>query len=303
MTTTEIQSLQEQFTIPGHVTISAGAGGLATVEVANAFATGSMTLAGAHVMSYRPRNHAAQDVFWMSPNSAHIVGKAMRGGIPVCWPWFAAHPTEPQTKPVHGFARTSLWTLAGTCVLSDTTTEIRMRLTDSPQTRQLWPFAFNLEMIVQFGERLSVTLCVRNPGDTSFIYTGALHTYFNVSDVNQISISGLEGTDYLDKTDAFARKHQAGALKITGWTDRIYLNTTSACVIHDPGFQRQIRVEKEGSHTTVVWNPAEKTVDFPDVGVGNEKHFICVETANADQEMITVQPGVEAQLTTHISVV
>lgn len=155
---------------------------------------------------------------------------------------------------------------------------------------------FNLEIVARFGKRLSVEWIARNPGEVSYEYTGALHPYFNVSDIRSIRILGLNGVDYLDKTEDFHRNTQRNELAITGWTDRIYLDTDSDVVIEDPGFNRSLRIHKFGSRTTVVWNPDYTAAEMPDVGAGQETGFVCVEAANAVNDRVIVPPGGECHL-------
>lgn len=284
-----IDSLNERFAIPGHLRFTLGPGGLTTATVENALCSAAVTLLGAHVISYQGKGQP--DLFWMSPNSAYRIGKALRGGIPLCWPWFGPHPLDSQAFPMHGFARTQVWSVSATQALSDGSTEVRLVNHDTPETLAMWPHAFEVELMVTCGARLSVDLVVRNPGSQPFVYTGALHHYFLVSDVRQVRVTGLEDTDYLDKVENFARKHQEGAIIFTAQTDRIYLETERECVIEDPGLNRKIHIAKAGSHTTVVWNPAERAAQMPDIGLGNESSFVCVETANAAQDIVEVLPG------------
>jgi D-hexose-6-phosphate mutarotase len=294
------EELNSRYSIPGHVHFTNSAGGLVTAEVQNQFSQGGLTLAGGHVISYQPAGYA--DVFWMSPNSPYAMGKSMRGGIPVCWPWFGPHPKEPARKPAHGFVRGRMWSLKSTRSLEDGSTEVCLTIHDDEETRTIWPYAFELDLKATFGQSFHVDLIVRNTGHELFQYTSALHHYFYVGDSRQITIAGLDGKDYLDKVDQFARKHQSGPIKIQGQTDRIYLDTSDDCVITDPVLRRKIVIAKAGSRTTVVWNPAERAGDMLDVGLGNEKHFVCVETANAAADVITVLPGEETSISADIRV-
>ena len=301
--TDDLKTLNDRYGIPGHLAFVAGQGGLVTAQISNQYASGAVTLAGGHVLSFvQKRAKPEKDVLWMSPNSAYAVGRAIRGGIPICWPWFGAHPDDPQAKPAHGFARTQVWTPSGAQSLADGATEIRLNLSDSPQTRLLWPHAFELEYRVIFGETLRVELHVRNPERLPFQYTGALHHYFYVSDVCQVSVSGLEGGDYLDKVENYARKRQEGLVRFETQTDRVYVDTSGDCELFDPDLNRKIRIAKEGSQTTVVWNPGEIAAKMPDIGGGRQVNFVCVETANAARDVVTVLPGAEACLTAVISV-
>lgn len=294
----EIHHLNEQYAIPGQVSFHAGPGGLAMAVINNAHATATMTLAGGHLMTYTP--HGSPPVLWVSPNASYTVGTAMRGGVPVCWPWFATHPTDPQGKPLHGLVRTMLWQMAGTRALLDGGTEIRMRVSDTPESLQIWPYAFELELAVTIGPRLRVEWIARNPGSTPYQYTGALHPYFAVSDIGAVTIRGLEGTTYLDKTDGMQSKTQAGPQRFTGTVDSIFLDTCADLHIEDSGLQRVLRIAKSGSRTTIVWNPAEKDALMPDVGAGQHHLFVCAEAANAVNDVVSVPPGGEGRLAMEI---
>lgn len=294
-----LHNINEKFAIPGQVSFHPGPGGLAMAVINNQYALATMTLAGGHVMTYTP--HGSQPVLWVSPKANFTVGKkAMRGGIPVCWPWFAMHPTDPEEMPMHGFVRTMLWELVGTRALPDGGSEIRMIVRDTPETLAIWPNPFELEMIATVGKRLNVEWIARNTGNAIFQYTGALHPYYNISDIRAITIHGLEGTDYLDKNDGMARKNAPDPLKITRPIDAIFLNTTTGIVIEDPGFKRNLHISKTGSHTTVVWNPGEQAAQMSDVGPGQQQFFVCAEAANTGDDIVSVEPGSEGRLSMQI---
>jgi D-hexose-6-phosphate mutarotase len=298
-----IAALNQRFAIPGHVNFSVGQGGLAKVNISNPYSSGTVMLYGGHVTSFIPKREGKNhDVLWMSPSSPFEVGKAMRGGIPVCWPWFGAHPSEPEKLPAHGFARTIDWTPVLTRAYEDGSTELHLLLRDSEETRALWPHAFELEIQIVFGKGLSVDLAARNPGIEPYTYTAALHSYFYVSDVSRVSVLGLEGCEYLDKVENYAHKRQQGTVNLVGQTDRVYIDTDADSVIVDPGLERKIRIAKRNSRTTVVWNPGEIANKMMDVGAGSHVNFVCVETANAGQDIIQVPAGGEAHLAALISV-
>lgn len=284
-----LQHLNQQFAIPGQLAFEAGPGGFLMAVINNAHASATMTLAGGHVMSYAPTGQ--HPVLWVSPNASWTLGQAMRGGVPVCWPWFALHPTDPRGKPLHGLVRTMLWEVKSTRALPDGSTEVVMETSNTPETLAIWPHAFALEVTATFGPRLRVAWSARNTGAEPFEYTGALHPYYAVSDIADIRIHGLDGTDYLDKNDALKRKTQHGPLRITEPIDAIFLDTTAELVVEDPGLRRKLHIAKRGSHTSVVWNPYEKDAQMPDVGAGQHQHFFCAEAANAAQDTVTVAPG------------
>jgi D-hexose-6-phosphate mutarotase len=284
----DLDNLNAQFAIADQLLFKPGPGQLPVVEIENRFATATIALYGGHVLAFQPRGQ--QPVIWTSRHSQYEVGRAIRGGIPVCWPWFAMHPSD-ATKPSHGFVRTMLWQVAATRVVAGAT-QLTLALTDSEASLALWPHSFRLELIVTVGAALEVDLVARNTGSRPFSVTGALHSYFAVSDIRQARIHGLEGCAYLDKVDAFRRKVQPGPVVIAGEIDRIYLDTTAECVIEDPGWRRRIHIAKAGSRSTVVWNPwQERARALPDFGAEAFMEMVCVETANAAEDVITIAPG------------
>lgn len=297
----DLETLERDLGVKGHVSFAAGPGELGPVaRVANRHAAATVALHGAHVMAFRPRDH--QPVSWVSAKSAFRPTKAIRGGIPVCWPWFADHPTDP-TKPAHGFVRAARWTAVGTEVVDGDATRIRFRLADDAATRVLWPHRFELELAVTVGRSLDVALRIRNTGDGPFTSGGALHSYFTVGDVTQVTIDGLDGRTYVDKTDRLARKVQQGPVRIDGETDRVYLDTTADCVIDDPVLRRRITIQKAGSRSTVVWNPwRAKAASMADFGDDEYPGMVCVETANAGDDVVSVPAGGRHELRTTIRV-
>lgn len=243
-----------------------GNGGLPKVVVENDQATAEVYQHGAHLTAWQPRGQ--QPVLFMSQKSHFDAAKPIRGGVPVCFPWFGPKADA----PMHGYARLSDWTLEDPLVftLRSDEAEARLRFT--------------------IGRTLEMAFEVRALKD--FTYEEALHTYFRVGDVRKIQVEGLEDTDYLDKTDGFRRKTQRGPITFGAETDRIYLNTTSACVVRDPLLQRNIRIEKEGSDTTVVWNPwIAKAKAMPDFGDDEWPEMVCVETANVGDAAVRLAAG------------
>jgi glucose-6-phosphate 1-epimerase len=244
-------------------------------------------LQGAHVLHFQPRGQ--QPVLWASQHSFFALGRPIRGGIPICWPWFGTHPTD-AAKPGHGFARTSAWEILGTSAGPEGT-GIELGLTSSPATLELWPHPFSLRLRALFSAQLQVELHVHNPGDQPFSMSAALHSYFSVSQASAIAIRGLEGSSYFDKVGGTPQR-QEGPVRISAETDRVYQDTTAECCIEDPGLGRRILVAKQGSRSTVVWNPwVAKAARMEDFG-GEEYHqMVCVETANAPPDQVTLLPG------------
>ncbi len=298
----DLHLLNEKYSIPSHISFHEAPGGMAAAVINNRFGTAVITLAGAHVMAYRP--HGGRETLWTSPGAAYELSNAMRGGIPLCWPWFAYQSVDvdPQVMPIHGVARTQVFSVSETRVLAGGGTLLRLSAQDTPQTRELWPHGFQLELEVSLQHSLRVEWTARNPGSEPYIYTGALHPYFAVSNVHDLTLRGLEDTQYLDKYGDDQLKLQTGAVTFPGGIDNVYLDTTADLEIEDPGFERTIHVRKTGSRTTVVWNPDDDDASMPDVGAGQHPYFVCAEAANAAADIITVEPGSEACLGMEIEV-
>jgi D-hexose-6-phosphate mutarotase len=300
MRPTDLETLNDSFAITDHITFVTGPGGLQIAQIRNAYATAAVSLYGAQVLAFQP--HGQEPVLWASAHNSYRPGKAVRAGIPICWPWFGPHPSD-SAKPAHGFARTALWSVLSAAALADGATQIRLRLADEDINNALRPHAFELRMVVTVGADLKAELIVRNPGPTAYTYSGALHSYFTVSDIAAISIHGLDGCTYIDQIDGEQRKIQHGPITFASEIDRIYLNTTETCAIKDPGLDRRITIAKSGSHSTVVWNPwVEKAGRLADMGADEYHGMVCVETANAGGDSITVAPGGEHRLTAIIGV-
>ncbi len=300
MDSSDLGTLNRRFAIPGRLAFKGGPGGLTVAEIANDHAEATIALQGAHVMTYQPVGQ--QPVLWLSRHARFAPGKSIRGGVPVCWPWFGPHPLDP-AKPAHGFARTVPWEVLETATGGDGSTTMRMGLIESEATRALWPFPCTVQARITVGPELRVELATRNLGAAPMALGEALHTYFRIGDVSDTAILGLEGCDYLDKADGFARKTQRGPVVIDGEVDRIYLNTGADCLIEDRGLNRRIRIAKHGSRSTVVWNPGvEKAEKMGDFGPQGQRGMVCVETANAAENAVSLPPGGEHRLLAVIAV-
>jgi glucose-6-phosphate 1-epimerase len=279
-----IDTLNRHFGLPGALHFVMGRAGLPEAEIQTPHAGARVALQGAHLLAWRPAG--AAPVIWVSQAAVFAPGQPVRGGVPVCWPWFGAR----EGLPAHGFVRTRLWQVRAASMDAAGQVVLRLGLQDDANTRALWNHAFDLELVVTVGTTLTMALISRNTGEQPFTLTDALHTYFCVTDIHQTAVQGLDGCDYLDKVQNFALARQAGAVEFTGETDRIYVNTTADCVIEDRLQKRAIRVGKSGSSSTVVWNPwREKT--FADMAAGEYQHMLCVETCNAGPDQVTLAPG------------
>ncbi len=288
MSLPDITQLNKRFGAADRIAFRAGPGGLPMAALAGPHGSCEVSLYGAHVLAYKPAGQ--MPVLFVSRKAVYEAGKPIRGGIPVCWPWFGPHPTA-RSKPAHGFARLLMWSVL-TAEYSSQMTDIKLGLTDSEYTRSIWPHTFDLTLRVVLDTTLRVELTTANRDKEPMTITEALHTYLQVRDVAQVSVGGLDGVPYYDSlTD---RKHaaQKGNIHIHGETDRVYHDTGSACFVDDPGLGRQIVVAKRNSHSTVVWNPwIEKSRRLPDFGADEYPRMLCVETANAMQAALTLPPG------------
>lgn len=280
-----LDALNTRFGMADHLHFEDQTLGLPVAHISTPHGTARLSLYGGHVLSWQPTGQ--QPVIWVSPAAIYATGTAIRGGVPVCWPWFGSVAG----KVSHGFARTSVWQVRGADVATDGAVTLRLGLQDDAHTRTLWPHAFDLELVVTVGSTLTLSLITRNTGDAPFTLTQALHTYFCVGDIHHTTVHGLEGTTYLDKPQNFAEFPQTGPITFSGEVDRVYINTVADCVIDDAAWGRRIRVAKSGSTSTVVWNPwAEREKAMVDMAPGDHIGMVCVETCNAGPDQIVVAP-------------
>lgn len=278
--------------------------GLSVLRVSSAAATGELYLQGAHISAWRPADEA--DVIWMSEASAFAPAEPIRGGVPICFPWFGPG-RDSQSKPVHGVARLATWSLAEAEDV-DGSVRVRLVLTDTELAglpgAERWQHPFELTYSVSFGSELAIELTARNTGLEEFSFEEALHTYFCVDDINRVQVEGLDGAEYLDRAPGAAaeRQTQSGPVTFTSETDRVYFSTSTATVI-DEAAGRKITVAKENSASTVVWNPwVAKSAAMPDFGDEEWREMVCVETANALDDAIVLQPGETHTMSARFSV-
>jgi glucose-6-phosphate 1-epimerase len=291
--------LNKSHGISGVASIVSGNGGLAKVVVNTRRASGEMYLHGGHVTSWRPAGNA--EVLYLSPNSLWQDGKAIRGGVPVCFPWFGDKAGD-TSAPAHGFVRTRAWALKSVAT-QDGDAVVTMEIANSKDARQWWPHDFRLQCRARFGEELRIDLIVTNEGESAFSFEEALHAYFKVGDVQQVQLQGLDAISYLDKTDHRAQKTQYGELRLTRETDSIFLNTQGDIELDDPSLPRVLKIQKENSLTTVVWNPwAEKSAGMADLGAGEWKNFVCAEASNVLPCSAQIDPGKTHRMSLILSV-
>lgn len=269
--------------------------GFTYIEINNTRAHATISTYSGQVLSYRPKGQA-HDLLFVSDKAYYEDGKAIKGGIPVCWPWFGPDPDD-QGRPAHGFVRNRQWQVAASESLADGSTRVVMSLTDSDATRSIWPHPFRLSIEITVGDSLRVELVTHNSGAESVTISQALHTYFRVGDIGKVRVLGLEGTDYIDKVDGSTLKTQTGPVTINGEVDRIYTGVAGELVIDDASLGRKIHISSTGCSTAVVWNPwSETAASMADLEDDDYKKMICVETANAGPETVEIAPGSEYRL-------
>jgi len=300
MSNTDYAALNKRFAIAGQLDIAPGPGGLAVAEVNNLHASAMIAMQGAHVMTWAPRK--LHPVIWLSKAAKFAPGKSIRGGVPICWPWFGPHATEAKF-PGHGFARTAMWEVVKTEVMRDGATRLTFRILQDDAARAQWPHATEALNIITVGRTLDIELVTRNTGSAAITIGDALHAYFEVGDIRRCTIHGLGNCPYLDKVDGGKKNQQVGPLTIGGEVDRIYLDSTADVLIDDPALKRRIRIAKRGSHSTVVWNPGlEKAAKMGDFGDQGYLNMVCVESTNADVDVVQVPAGGEHRLWARYSV-
>lgn len=282
-----------RFDVDG-VTIDVHPAGLKRVTVDTEVASGELFLHGAHCTRWQPAGQTA--VLWMSQHSYFQPDKPIRGGVPICFPWFGPHAHD-KNQPAHGSARLKEWELVSIERDASHSVSVQCRTRIEP---------FDLQYAVTFGKKLTLSLTTRLPASHAVVerFEDALHTYLFVSDIHQVRITGLESVPYIDKVDGAKLKPAAGsAIEFTGETDRVYANTEDTCVLHDPGWSRRIIVSKRGSCSSIVWNPwIDKSARMPDFGNDEWPGMLCIETANVGTDAVELQPGQEHTTTAELEV-
>lgn len=271
-------------------------GDLILAKIDTPLARAMVAIQGAQIIEWQPADEENL-VVWRAEAPSYETGKSVRGGVPICWPWFGNHAT---LTMAHGFVRFMDWQLMKADCHDDGVMSLHWRITDNAHTRALWPYPFELDLVMHIGQTLRMQLVTHNTGTESFSITQGLHTYLKVGDTHSVVIRGLEGGYYLDKLKGFARTQQDDVITINGALDRIYFGTSHAIEIEDTEFNRLILVEKEGSHSTVVWNPDENVPAGmrPD----ESRHMVCVEAVNAADDTVSIAPGARKILGTTLSV-
>jgi glucose-6-phosphate 1-epimerase len=301
MAATNLSELNTHFGLAGVLAFHQTPTGLIYADITAPAASARVYLQGAHLAAWQPKSQ--QPVIFMSRESDFEPGKPIRGGVPLAFPWFATDSKQDRVDgkpgPSHGFARIQDWTVAFAALAGD---ELHMTLTLGPtaMSHSMGFDKFRVVFELTIGRSLTMKMTVANDDAKTMVFEEAFHTYFHVIDVHEVSVTGLEPTSFIDKTDNFKVKPALHApLRFTGFTDRIYGSTTATCVIHDELAKRKITIEKTNSNTTVVFNPWKELLDM---GPDEWHEMLCVETVNAGVNSVTLEPGKTHAMTAHITV-
>jgi glucose-6-phosphate 1-epimerase len=297
----QAEALSAEFSIPGILDFLATEAGLVKATISLDSMAGELYLQGAQLTAWQPAGE--RPVLFTSPNSVFAPERAIRGGIPIVFPWFGPNRHAP-AAPQHGFARTAPWRLDGVESAGRKSLTLTLGLGGDDVGSSFWPEPFYAIYTVVFAQTLSLRLVVQNRATHPINFEEALHAYFAVSDITAVAISGLAGTTYIDKVDAARRKLQtATPVTIAAETDRVYLDTPEQCVIEDRGWRRRIVVEKTAAASSVVWNPwAEKAAAMADLGDPAWRGMVCVESGNIADNAVQLAAESEHQMSMTVSV-
>jgi glucose-6-phosphate 1-epimerase len=283
-----ILALNRSLALPGGVQIVEGNGGLPKIQIHTTSAESEIYLHGAQVTAWKPAG--AAEVLFVSEKSYWEDGRAIRGGIPVCFPWFRAKADDPKA-PAHGFVRTKDWHLESIAQVPDESVCVYLSTESDEATRRWWPFDFRLEYRITVGARLKLELEMKNIGQSAIQFEEALHTYFNVGDVERAKVSGLDGAAYLDNRDGNRKKTQSGELRLLAQTDNAFAGTSGPVEIVDEVLRRTLKTEKRNSNSTIVWNPwRDGAASMADFGTDEWRRMLCVEGGNILDAAVLLQP-------------
>ncbi len=260
--------------------------GFKYIEIQNSHAQAKIALQGAHLFHYKARNKPS--LLWLSEASYFEEGKAIRGGIPVCFPWFGKNKDNP-TLPQHGFGRTEIWKISLEEEQSDGSTHVRLQLKPNTHTLNLWDYVFDAHIDIIVGKELAIALEIRNTDNKPFEISTALHTYFSVSDIGTVYIEGLKNRVYINHLDG-KNYTQKDDVRIQEEVDRVYLNPSKTLILKDSN--SKVNIQQEGSNSTVVWNPwKEKSKQMADMNDEGYKTMVCIETCNAIDDARVLHPN------------
>ena len=294
MTPTELNA---RFSLPGKISFDTGRGGLTRVTLNSEHAVAEVYLHGAHVTRYQP--HGGKDLLWVSDKSWFENGKPIRGGVPICFPWFGNRASGPLNnnlpdQPGHAFVRLVDWSVESVDARTDGRVSITLVYRSGAHSRQWLEGNFEVRHIVTVGKSLQMSLLVRNLGPQSFTFEEALHTYYAVGDIRQTLVHGLEGREFIGTPTGAAIQKSDKPIAFESYTDSIYPETDGVCTIEDRSLGRKIRIDRVNSRSTIVWNPwIKRAIEMPDFGDEEWPGMLCVETANARAQAVTLGPSAQ----------
>lgn len=291
-----IAQLNNSFSIPDQLTFVEGRGGLPMIEVQNTRMRALISIYAGQVLSFHPSGES-EDLLFNTGNAFYEEGKAIKGGIPICWPWFGPDP-EGRGRAAHGIARTRLWRVLDARLTETEDIQVILVLEDNAETRAVWPYHFRLTMEITLGDTLTVCLRTLNTDDQTFAITQALHSYFRLGAITQTRLSGLSDSLYIDKLYEGRKKTQQGDVVVAEEVDRVYLGSPAEMLINDEILNRKIVIRAEGHQTVVVWNPWKETcAKMQDLADEDYQRFLCVEISNASDDVVEIPAGEEYCLT------
>lgn len=259
--------------------------GFRYIEVTNTKANAKVALNGAHLFHYQ--RVGERELLWLSDISYFEDGKAIRGGIPICWPWFGFNKDDVSLSQ-HGFARTSLWEFKSSNETTDSTTLV-FTLSDTKETLEVWNYKFSLELKIAISDTLTLELKTTNLDTKEFILTQALHTYFSILNISNVIVKGLDKKPYLDAL-SWQNMVQDGDIRFEREVDRVYQNIDNTITLVD--IDREITIKNEGSSSVVVWNPwIEKTKRMSAMKEDAYTTMLCIESANAFNDARVLKPN------------
>ena len=262
--------------------------GFPVLEVKTSVSEATIALHGAQVLTWTLIGHPP--VLYVSPKAKMTEGIPLRGGIPICWPWFNEHP-EDSTLPKHGFARNRFWELVSGEAFGKEATLV-FKLCSDEETKQMFPYDFELTATIRVSDKLRVKLNMKNTGEEIYRVSSALHTYLSIGNIERIQLEGVKGSHYMDQlSDQTEAQYQEKNLQIKEEVDRIY-QSMSSVLVRDLDRHRSVFVDKAGSRSTVIWNPwKEKSKSLSDLPDKGYLEFVCVECANAGTDKPTLRPN------------
>jgi glucose-6-phosphate 1-epimerase len=298
--TSQIDELNLRYGIPGIAQVVVGNGGLPKILIKTQAASAEIYLHGAQVTSWIPLGF--DEVIFVSESSHWQSGRAIRGGIPICFPWFRAK-SDDSKAPAHGVVRTKEWRLDSITADSQGTVAVVCSTGSDDDSRRFWPHEFDLVHRITVAKTLQLELIVTNRGTAPFPFEEALHTYFRVGQVQSVHVHGLDGVSYLDNTDANRERIQSGDVVLTKTTDNAYLNAWGAVKVVDPVLHRTLETAKRNSATTIVWNPWQQgAASLADLGNDEWSQMICLEASNILRSAVSLTPGAEHSMVSTLRV-